>query len=141
MDLKNLYLLYLERQQTPQGLAQFPSFDLLSPDLEDVYFQLLPCSDFTESCMVDILSQIIDEPYYDILRTKQQLGYYVDASSRMTASVLGFCFIVKGDAVRAEEAECRVMEFLSEFHHTLKTRSIILIVPQKIPPATSACNN
>ena len=87
----------------------------------EIYFQLSPCSDFTESCMVDILSQIIDEPYYDILRTKQQLGYYVDASSRMTASVLGFCFIVKGDAVRAEEAECRVMEFLSEFHHTLKT--------------------
>ena len=85
----------------------------------EIYFQLL-ASSLDESCYVDVLSQIIDEPFYDVLRTKMQLGYYVDASSRMTAQVLGFCFIVKGDAVTAEESECRVMQFISDFHDCLK---------------------
>ena len=88
--------------------------------VSEVYFQLHPSCNFEESCMVDILSQIIDEPFYDILRTKMQLGYYVDASSRMTASVLGFCFVIKGDAVDAKESEFRIMQFLQEFYESLK---------------------
>lgn len=88
--------------------------------VSEIYFQLRPSSDFDESCKVDLLSQIIDEPFYDVLRTKMQLGYYVDSSSRMSSHVLGFCFVIKGDAVNAKEAECRVMQFLKEFYYQLK---------------------
>eukprot|EP01018_Ginkgo_biloba_P028828 Gb_06507 [translate_table: standard] len=45
--------------------------------------------------MGDLFEDIVQEPYFDQLRTKEQLGYVVDCGVRMTHRVLGFCFRVQ----------------------------------------------
>lgn len=60
------------------------------------------------------------EAYYDHVRTKQQLGYFVDSGSRATAFCLGFCFVVKGDAVSPWDAEMRVMSFVESFYERIR---------------------
>ena len=43
---------------------------------------------------LDLLEQIMAEPFYDTLRTKEQLGYSVHCSTRLTHGILGFAFVV-----------------------------------------------
>jgi nardilysin len=43
---------------------------------------------------LDLLEQVLSEPFYDQLRTKEQLGYSVHASTRLTHGILGFAFVV-----------------------------------------------
>ncbi|XP_020576431.1 nardilysin-like [Phalaenopsis equestris] len=45
--------------------------------------------------MTDLFSNIIGEPCFNQLRTKEQLGYAVECGPRMTYRVLGFCFCVQ----------------------------------------------
>ena len=59
----------------------------------EVYLQV--GSDTSNSrAVVDLLEQIIAEPTYDVLRTKEQLGYSVHASARLTHGVLGFALVI-----------------------------------------------
>ncbi|GAB2234121.1 hypothetical protein Droror1_Dr00003358 [Drosera rotundifolia] len=43
----------------------------------------------------DLLDEIVQEPLFNQLRTKEQLGYVVDCGPRMTYRVFGFCFCVQ----------------------------------------------
>ena len=45
--------------------------------------------------------QVMAEPVYDTLRTKEQLGYSVHCSTRLTHGVLGFAFVVVSGAREA----------------------------------------
>lgn len=47
---------------------------------------------------LDLLEQVLSEPFYDQLRTKEQLGYSVHASTRLTHGILGFAFVVVSGA-------------------------------------------
>jgi hypothetical protein len=47
---------------------------------------------------LDLLEQCAAEPFYDTLRTKEQLGYSVHAATRLTHGVLGFAFVVNSGA-------------------------------------------
>lgn len=47
---------------------------------------------------LDLLEQALAEPFYDQLRTKEQLGYSVHASVRLTHGILGFAFVVMSGA-------------------------------------------
>lgn len=44
----------------------------------------------------DLLVQLMQEPAFDSLRTKQQLGYIVHTGGRDPAGTLGLRFIVQG---------------------------------------------
>ena len=43
---------------------------------------------------LDMFEQMFSEPFYDTLRTKEQLGYSVHCSTRLTHGILGFAFVV-----------------------------------------------
>ncbi|CAM6083277.1 unnamed protein product [Calypogeia fissa] len=45
--------------------------------------------------MLDLFEEIVYEPCFNQLRTKEQLGYRVDCGVRVTHQVLGFCFRVQ----------------------------------------------
>ncbi|CAG9763189.1 unnamed protein product [Ceutorhynchus assimilis] len=66
------------------------------------------------SIMFDIVSMIIEEPLFDILRTKEQLGYDVSCTVRDTFGVLGFIIKVKASAtkVTTEFVNQRIEAFL-----------------------------
>ncbi|KAH9309723.1 hypothetical protein KI387_037634, partial [Taxus chinensis] len=64
----------------------------------ELYFQI--DQDFEEKstrarAVADLFEEIVHEPFFNQLRTKEQLGYVVDCSTRMTHRVLGFCFRVQ----------------------------------------------
>ena len=46
--------------------------------------------------------QIIGEPCYDALRTKQQLGYSVHSGVRLTFGVIGFCVVIASGELAAQ---------------------------------------
>lgn len=62
--------------------------------------------------MTDLLEQLMYEPVYDTLRTKEQLGYTVGAGLRNTMGVLGFCVVVQSAAYGVEHCTSRVEAFL-----------------------------
>lgn len=70
--------------------------------------------------VLDLADQVLFEPCYDVLRTKQQLGYSVYTGARLTHGVLGFCITVVSAAYSADHVADRIEEFLSDFDTTLK---------------------
>lgn len=61
-----------------------------------------PSSDVRQRALLDLADQLIYEPCYDTLRTKEQLGYTVSSGSRLTHAVLGFCVVVVSAKYSAE---------------------------------------
>ena len=43
----------------------------------------------------DLLEHIMSEPAYDVLRTKEQLGYTVRTAAKLTGCVVGFAITVQ----------------------------------------------
>ena len=61
--------------------------------MAEVYCQVGPNSR-AQRARLDMFEQIFSEPFYDTLRTKEQLGYSVHCSTRLTHGILGFAFVV-----------------------------------------------
>ena len=69
--------------------------------------------------MVDLLTEIMYEPLYDQIRTKDQFGYSVSCDSRWTNGVIGIHFSVVSAVKTVEEIRDRIKRFLIEFRQTL----------------------
>lgn len=78
-----------------------------------------------ESCVIEMLIMLMEEPVFDNLRTKQQLGYDVSCSLRDTFGTLGFSVTVhcQSDKNSTEFVEKCISEFLKDFAKTLKNTS------------------
>ncbi|OWM66636.1 hypothetical protein CDL15_Pgr010287 [Punica granatum] len=64
----------------------------------ELYFQIGP--EFGEEsirmkALIDLFDEIVEEPAFNQLRTKEQLGYVVECSPRVTYRIYGFCFCVQ----------------------------------------------
>lgn len=72
-----------------------------------------------------LLQQIIEEPVFDILRTKEQLGYDVGSSARNTFGVLGYMIVVNCQANKFSTAyvDERIEKFLVHSQKLLETTS------------------
>ncbi len=64
----------------------------------ELYCQVGPNS-LAQRVRLDMLEQLVSEPFYDTLRTKEQLGYSVHCSTRLTHGILGFAFVVVSGGV------------------------------------------
>eukprot|EP00952_Eustigmatos_sp_NYUAD-ZCMA_P004412 19417-Eustigmatos_ZCMA.PRE.1 len=65
----------------------------------------------------------MEEPLYDSLRTKEQLGYVVSCGVRMTHGVLGFCVRLQSERYEPQVLHTRVEEFLRRFRERLASMS------------------
>ena len=61
------------------------------------------------------MDQIVFEPFYDVLRTKEQLGYGVASGMRMTNGVYAFCFTIESAAYGPRHMDARVEAFIVAF--------------------------
>merc|ERR1719410_2051704 len=59
------------------------------------------------------------EPFFDTLRTKEQLGYVVEASCHWTLGIIGFSFTVQSSEFSVEHVQQRIESFLTQFRSTL----------------------
>lgn len=63
--------------------------------------------------------QVMEEPLYDQLRTKEQLGYSVGCSPRATSGVLGFCVTAQSAAYGPAHLYDRIRAFMRSFRDAL----------------------
>ncbi|GAB5353791.1 hypothetical protein AAMO2058_000064300 [Amorphochlora amoebiformis] len=73
------------------------------------------------TCLV--LGSMIQEPAYDELRTKQQLGYIVSAGSGVTLNVFTLMFLVQGAEHSAEYYDGQIEQFARTFEKKLQDMS------------------
>ena len=74
--------------------------------MAEVYCQVGPNSR-AQRARLDMFEQMFSEPFYDTLRTKEQLGYSVHCSTRLTHGILGFAFVViSGVGLPASALSC-----------------------------------
>ncbi|KAI9790783.1 MAG: Insulinase (Peptidase M16) [Candelina submexicana] len=69
-----------------------------------------------------LFSQMTEEPAFDQLRTKEQLGYIVFTGARMSATTMGYRVIVQSER-NAPYLEKRINAFLAGFKKTLDEMS------------------
>lgn len=70
--------------------------------------------------VTDLFSNIIEEPFFNQLRTKEQLGYVVECGPRMTFRVLGFCFRVQSSNYNPCYLHQRIDSFVGGLHDLLE---------------------
>ncbi|KAG7670534.1 hypothetical protein Ndes2526B_g00294 [Nannochloris sp. 'desiccata'] len=86
----------------------------------EVYFQCGPSHDPRRRAVLDCVDQLVYEPCYDTLRTKEQLGYTVSSGPRLTHGISGFCVVVQSGVHGPVYLDARVDVFLSGFLERLK---------------------
>ncbi|RHY93303.1 hypothetical protein DYB35_000165, partial [Aphanomyces astaci] len=84
----------------------------------EYYFQMTNHTIETMA-LTDLLQQIMEEPLFDSLRTKKQLGYEVSCTARETHGILGFGLAVVSSSASAAAIAVEMDAFLAEFRHTL----------------------
>lgn len=70
-----------------------------------------------------IVMQYLDEPFYNELRTNQQLGYVVWTYPQICRNVIGNVFLIQGTKHSCEYLVARINDFLIEFRAKIKELS------------------
>ncbi|XP_062171748.1 nardilysin-like [Alnus glutinosa] len=69
--------------------------------------------------LMDLFEEIVEEPLFNQLRTKEQLGYVVECSPRVTYRVFGFCFIVQSSEYSPIYLQGRIDNFINGLEELL----------------------
>ncbi|XP_027334300.1 nardilysin-like [Abrus precatorius] len=70
--------------------------------------------------LIDLFDEIVEEPLFNQLRTKEQLGYVVECSPRVTYRVFGFCFCVQSSEYDPVYLQGRIDNFISGLEELLE---------------------
>lgn len=84
----------------------------------EIYFQIGK-DNIVEWVLIDLIAQMMHEPLYDQLRTKDQFGYEVSCDSRWTYGVMGMFFRVVTSTKSASETTDRIYLFIRNFRQEL----------------------
>ena len=71
-----------------------------------------------DRALTSLAGQILGSPFFTELRTKQQLGYVVNAGSRRFEKTPGLVFLVQSPVSGADDVEKSIKEFLRSFTDT-----------------------
>jgi len=109
-------------KQLPPGkrfLEQYPVRNLDETNSAcDIYFQV-GMDEGDNWLLLGLLSTIIDTPFYEELRTKQQLGYIVSSGVTESESVRGILFVVQSSVLPPPQVEERILTFLTNWRGEL----------------------
>ncbi|XP_010457845.1 PREDICTED: nardilysin-like isoform X1 [Camelina sativa] len=88
----------------------------------ELYYQIEPeeAQSTRMKAMLDLFNEIIEEPLFNQLRTKEQLGYVVQCAPRLTYRVHGFCFSVQSSKYGPVHLLGRVDNFIKEIEGLLE---------------------
>ena len=89
----------------------------------EYYLQIGHAADVKRRALLDLVDQVLYEPTYNTLRTKQQLGYIVSSGTRLTQGVLGLCITIQSKTHSGIAMEERIDKFLCEFLDVLRDMS------------------
>jgi insulysin len=78
-----------------------------------IYFQLPTDKDYRE--LLDILGLFINNPFFEELRTNQQLGYVVNSYAVQKKHVWGHVFLIQSDRLLPNEIAHKIYEFVDTY--------------------------
>ncbi|KEH34462.1 insulin-degrading enzyme [Medicago truncatula] len=88
----------------------------------ELYFQIeedLGLGSTKLKALIDLFDEIVEEPLFNQLRTKEQLGYVVECSPRVTYRVFGFCFCIQSAEYNPVYLQGRVESFINGLEELL----------------------
>ncbi|XP_030963559.1 nardilysin-like [Quercus lobata] len=88
----------------------------------ELYFQIeqdIGMESIKLKALLDLFDEIVEEPLFNQLRTKEQLGYVVECSPRVTYRVFGYCFIVQSSEYSPIYLQGRVENFINGLEELL----------------------
>ncbi|CAH8251408.1 unnamed protein product [Arabidopsis lyrata] len=88
----------------------------------ELYYQIEPeeAQSTRMKAVLDLFHEIIEEPLFNQLRTKEQLGYVVECGPRLTYRVHGFCFCVQSSKYGPVHLLGRVDNFIKDIEGLLE---------------------
>ncbi|XP_002075540.3 nardilysin [Drosophila willistoni] len=113
--------------QLPQGAHYIRCHALNESDTNSVvtnFYQIGPNTVRVES-ILHMLMMFVDEPLFDNLRTKEQLGYHVAAAVRTNYGIAGYSIMVNSQETKTtvEHVESRIEAFRGKMLQILQTMS------------------
>lgn len=85
----------------------------------ELYYQI-GGYDLKSLAYADLLHQLMEEPLFDTLRTKQELGYDVSCIVRMTHGILGYGVMVQSSLFSAEYIADCIDRFMADFEEAIE---------------------
>ncbi|KAK9279411.1 hypothetical protein L1049_013090 [Liquidambar formosana] len=88
----------------------------------ELYFQIEPDVGIESTklkALIDLFDEIVEEPIFNQLRTKEQLGYVVECSPRITYRIHGFCFCVQSSKFNPVYLQGRIENFINGLEELL----------------------
>mmetsp|Transcript_9358 Transcript_9358/g.14192 ORF Transcript_9358/g.14192 Transcript_9358/m.14192 type:complete len:178 (-) Transcript_9358:267-800(-) len=115
----------LQLEQGTSFLFEYPIEDTSNENSGCfVYYQLEPQKENVALFVLNYLvMSYLDEPFFDQLRTKQQLGYAVFCGASSNNDVLGCKFVIQAPKHSAEYCVHQINEFLVSMGETVKALS------------------
>ncbi|KNA04271.1 hypothetical protein SOVF_201220 [Spinacia oleracea] len=89
----------------------------------ELYYQIEPenaVDSLRQKGFSDLFDEIIQEPFFNQLRTKEQLGYTVECSPRTTYRVFGYCFSVQSSKYNPVYLQGRIDNFIDGLNDMLE---------------------
>lgn len=123
------YPVRLKALPLPPSEAFTPPLRLLVPEpnqanensVSYVMLQSLERSE-KDHVLIELLNAIIEEPFYDELRTKKQLGYIVAAGVRGIEETRTLSFLVQSNVAPAEALTIEILSFLDRVESNLLSK-------------------
>jgi nardilysin len=113
--------------QIPKGETFCVMESFNTRDSNSIIINYYQCGTYTIKgrVIIEIVMLIIEEPLFDTLRTKEQLGYSVSCSERDTTGILGFSITVNAQATKhsTEYVDGRIEEFIKQMSQLLANMS------------------
>ncbi|WP_456406348.1 insulinase family protein [Thiolapillus sp.] len=104
----------------PEGKTLRYRYDVDHPDSAVVINYQGDQKSIAEQASWRLLGQIMASPFFNELRTEQQLGYVVAAAFTEAEDMPGMLFLVQSSAVSAEELEKRMEAFIVAYEDRLQ---------------------
>mmetsp|Transcript_4670 Transcript_4670/g.6622 ORF Transcript_4670/g.6622 Transcript_4670/m.6622 type:complete len:1236 (+) Transcript_4670:57-3764(+) len=100
-----------------------PTIDTSEPNTAVEFYIQVGKDEVRHRVLIDLLVQLLYEPLYDQLRTKEQFGYHVSCGARWTNGVMGMCFNVVTSCKSADDVTKRLKRFLIDFKEEISSIS------------------
>jgi secreted Zn-dependent insulinase-like peptidase len=102
------------------AVVRVRSLDPAEPNIAVELYTQIAKDNLRERVLIDLLVHILEEPLYNQLRTKEQIGYDVSCDARWSYGVMGLVFHVITSVKSADATVERVLKFLGEQRQELE---------------------
>jgi len=109
-----------EVARLPADKSYSKTLDIDHPDTGYTLYIQGADKSYQEQAKFLLLSQLMSSPYYEKIRTENQLGYIVFATNFSLFEVPGIAFIVQSPVAGSRQLETETQSFLSHYEQTLK---------------------